>query len=633
MAHEKMKKVLQQLVKLPAETEWVEFKESNFEPQAIGEYISALSNSACIHRKKKAYLVFGVENETHTIVGTKFKPKKKKVGNEELENWLITQLIPRIDFTIHEFDMDGKPIVLFDIDAAGNAPVRFRAEAFIRVGSYKKRLSAHPEKERKIWTHQPGFDWSAQVCEDATINDLEPRAIQKAREEYKHKYPHLAGDVDNWDDAVFLNKAKVTIDGQITRTALILLGKDEADHYISPASPRITWILKDETNIEKDYTHFGLPFILSIEKIFNKIRNLNYRYLPDGTLFPIELTQYDPWVIREALHNCIAHQDYELKGRINVVEKPEELIFTNLGYFIPGSVEAVLEKDAPSEVYRNLFLANTMVHLNMIDTIGSGIKKMFLAQRKRFFPLPSYDLSEKERTVVRISGKIINENYTRILTNKPGLPLKTVMLLDNVQKNIKISESDYRHLEKLKLIDGVYPNIYLVSYNAEFYRQNGGTPLKVFISSTVVDLQEYRQAAIEVINRYKVVVPLGVEFVNGDAHDPETVDETSLKECDIFVGIYAHRYGNIPGGQDKSVTEQEYELAGGLGKDRLLFVVDENHPWSPKLIDLEKQQELQVFLSRIKKETAVSSFTSPSAFKNIFSTALGKVLQSKLNNA
>lgn len=486
--------------------------------------------------------------------------------------------------------------------------------------------------ERKIWTHQPGFDWSAQVCEDATINDLAPRAIQKAREEYKHKYPHLAEDVDNWDDAVFLNKAKVTIDGQITRTALILLGKDEADHYISPASPRITWILKEENNIEKDYTHFGLPFLLGIEKIFNKIRNLNYRYLPDGTLFPIELTQYDPWVIREALHNCIAHQDYELKGRINVVEKPEELILTNLGHFIPGNVEAVLEKDAPSEVYRNLFLVNAMVHLNMIDIIGSGIKKMFLAQRKRFFPLPSYDLSEKDRTVVKISGKILDENYTRLLMNKPDLPLNTVILLDKVQKNIKIDESEYRHLEKLKLIDGVYPNIYLVSYNAEFYRQNGGTTLKVYVSSTVIDLQEYRQAAIEAINRYKVAVPIGVEFVNGDAHDPETMDETSLKECDIFVGIYAHRYGNIPGGRDKSVTEQEYDLAGRLGKDRLLFVVDENHPWSPKWIDLEKHQALQDFLAKVKKETTISYFTSPSAFKNKFSTALGKVLQSKLNN-
>jgi len=627
------KKILEQLLRLPGETEWVEFKESNFEPQAIGEYISALSNSACLHQKKKAYLVFGIENETHNIVGTTFKPKKKKVGNEELENWLITQLNPRIDFVIHKFHIDRKPIVLFEIDAARNAPAKFRGEAYIRVGSYKKKLSAHPEKERKLWMSQPGFDWSAQICEGVTVNHLDQKAILRARQEYKKKYPHLAEDVDNWDDTIFLNKVKLAIEGQITRAALILLGKDEAYHLLSPASPQITWILKDEHNNEKDYTHFGLPFILSIEKVFNKIRNLNYRYLPDGTLFPIEIPQYDPWVIREALHNCIAHQDYELKGRINVVEKPDELIFTNLGHFIPGSIESVIEKDAPSEVYRNLFLANAMVHLNMIDTIGSGIKKMFTEQRKRFFPLPTYDLSEENRTVVKIYGKILDENYTRLLMNKPDLPLETVLSLDRVQKKIMISESEYQHLEKLKLVDGTYPNIYVVSYNAELYRQNGGTPLKVYISSTGVDLQEYRQAAVEMINRYKVVVPLGVKFVNGESQDPETVDEESIKDCDLFVGIYAHRYGYIPKGKNKSVTEQEYELVKKLGKESLFFVVNDNYPWPPKLIQWKTHQNLQNFLSKVKKTRAVSFFTTPSDFKSMFSTELGKFLKDKSHNS
>ena len=177
----------------------------------------------------------------------------------------------------------------------------------------------------------------------------------------------------------------------------------------------MTWILKDEDNIEKDYEHFGPPFILNIDKLFNKVRNLKYRYLPDGTLFPIEITQYDPWVIREALHNCIAHQDYELRGRINVVESPDDLIFSNMGSFIPGSIEEVIKMDAPLEQCRNHHLARAMVNLNMIDTIGSGIKKMFLTQRQRFFPLPDYDLSRPDRVVVTIQGKILDENYTRLL--------------------------------------------------------------------------------------------------------------------------------------------------------------------------------------------------------------------------
>lgn len=471
------------------------------------------------------------------------------------------------------------------------------------------------------------FDWSAQICENAAIHHLDPRAILKARQEYKRKYPHLAKDVDNWDDIVFLNKAKVTIDGQITNTALVLLGKDEAYHFLSPLIPQITWILKDEHNIEKDYTHFGLPFFLDIENVFNKIRNLNYRYLPDSSLFPIVITQYDPWVIREALHNCIAHQDYEKRGRITVVEKPDELIFSNPGNFIPGSVETVIEKDAPSDTYRNPFLANAMVQLNMIDIIGSGIKKMFQEQHKRFFPLPTYDLSEKDRTSAKIYGKILDKNYTQILMNKPGLPLKAVMLLDKVQKNINISEAEYRYLEGLKIVDGTYPNIYAASYTADLYRKNGGAPLKVFISSTVTDLQEYRKGAIEVINRYKVVTPLGVEFVNGEAHDPEAADEKSIGDCDVFIGIYAYRYGFLPEGRDKSVIEIEYELARKLGKKYLLFVVDADYPWPPKMIEVEKLEKLNDFLSRIKNEAAVSFFTTPPDFKVSFSTLLGKILR------
>jgi hypothetical protein len=313
-----------------------------------------------------------------------------------------------------------------------------------------------------------------------------------------------------------------------------------------------------------------------------------------------------------------------------VVEKPDELIFSNQGHFIPGNVETVIEKNSPAEIYRNPFLVNAMVQLDMIDTIGSGIKKMFIAQHKRFFPLPSYDLSEPNRTVVKITGKILDENYTHLLRNKPDLSLKTVILLDKVQKNIMINKDEYQHLEKLKLIDGTYPNVYVVSYNAELYRQNGGKPLQVFISSTGLDLHEYRQAAVELINRYKVLVPLGVEFVNGEAKDPETVDKKSIENCDLFVGIYAHRFGYVPEGEDKSVIEQEYQLAKKLGKQCICFVVETSYPWPPDFIEKEKYQGLQEFLSRVKKEPLVSFFTSPSHFKTLFSSSLGRFLLKKI---
>jgi len=142
------------------------------------------------------------------------------------------------------------------------------------------------------------------------------------------------------------------------------------------------------------------------------------RHLPNASLSPTEITQYGPWVIRETLYNAIAHQDYAQGGRINVVEESDSLLFTNLGEFLPGSVEKVIREDAPPELYRNRFMAEAMVNLNMIDTIGSGIKRMFTKQRQRSFPMPDYDLGERGRVKVRIIGTVVDEKYTRLLN--PG---------------------------------------------------------------------------------------------------------------------------------------------------------------------------------------------------------------------
>ncbi|MDC3424527.1 hypothetical protein NC797_08385 [Aquibacillus sp. 3ASR75-11] len=150
-------------------------------------------------------------------------------------------------------------------------------------------------------------------------------------------------------------------------------------------------------------------------------------------------------------------------GRVNVVEKPEELVFTNVGNFIPQTIENVIKQDAPQEFYRNRWLAEAMVNLNMIDTIGSGIRKMFLLQKKRFFPLPDYDLDNDKRVTVKIFGKIIDLNYTKMLINHADLDLDTVILLDKVQKSKPISKEQAGKLRKNKLIEGRYPNIYVSS--------------------------------------------------------------------------------------------------------------------------------------------------------------------------
>src|SRR3990172_8169225 len=390
----------------PNEREWLEFKEDWYEPQLIGEYLSALSNAACLSGKPRGYLLFGVEDASHEITGTSFDPYTIKAkGNQDLLIWLSVGLQPNVGFESHIVEHPGGRVVLFDINAAWDRPVRFYGTSYIRVGTSKTLLAKHPEKERAIWNSRT--DWSAQLCEHATLDDLESEAIIKAREQYRIKHPHKAGDLMTWDDNTFLNKAKLAIHGSITNTAIILLGKPEASGLLSPAVAKISWILKDSLNRELDYEHFAPPFILQVDRVLQRIRNLTLRTLPSGTLFPQEISQYDPWVIREALHNCIAHQDYCLRGRINVVETPNSILLSNVGSFIPGDVEKVISQDAPLEIYRNPFLAEAMVNLNMIDTQGGGIKRMFQTQMKRFFPLPDYDLTEPERVAVTVRGSIL----------------------------------------------------------------------------------------------------------------------------------------------------------------------------------------------------------------------------------
>jgi ATP-dependent DNA helicase RecG len=149
---ERLPALIQELAALPHEAEWVEFKENNCDPEEVGEYLSALANSAALLGKPNSYLVWGVNDATHDLVGTTFRPHIHKVKGQELENWLVTQLHPQIHFRIHEAEQSGKHFVLFEIPPARHTPVRFKDWEYIRVGSYKKKLRDHPEMERTLWS-------------------------------------------------------------------------------------------------------------------------------------------------------------------------------------------------------------------------------------------------------------------------------------------------------------------------------------------------------------------------------------------------------------------------------------------------------------------------------------------------
>lgn len=472
-----MIEILNHLLSLSSENEVVEFKEAKnqFDKNKLGKYFSALSNEANLKGKAQAWLLFGVKNDK-SVVGTTINDSQINDYKAEMAN----HTSPNLSFVdVHRVEYNGLDVLMFEIPAAPKGqPVSWKGHRYGRDGESLGGLNDYELK--KIQSQTQKTDWSAQIIENASLDDLSKEAIKMARKQFAEKNAKLKEEIANWDDVTFLNKAKVCINGKITNTAILLLGKPESEHFISPATAKISWILKDRDNIEKDYQHFTCPLLLEVENVRAKIRNLKYRYIKDGTLFPDEVDQYDPYIVREALNNCIAHQDYTLGGKINVVEHEDgRLTFANSGTFIPESIEKVIEADAPETNYRNPFLANAMVNLNMIDTIGSGIKKMFVIQKNKYFPLPDYDFSNNKITV-QIIGKVVDVNYARKLAELKELSLQEIMLLDKVAKNKSITTDEARQLKSKNLIEGRKPNYHISSSvatvtgeKADYIKQRG----------------------------------------------------------------------------------------------------------------------------------------------------------------
>ncbi|MDR1973971.1 MAG: putative DNA binding domain-containing protein [Bacteroidales bacterium] len=450
--------LLHDLCSQPREQQWLEFKSNGIDHEQIGQYISAMSNGATLANKPFGYLVWGVEDRTHAIKGTTFSFANAKHGNQDLELWLRIYLDPKINFEIFEFDYEDKHIVLVRIPAAKSEPTNFQKKPFVRVGSNKTDLLKYPDWMRIIYNSQE--DWSAKVVEKASVVDLEPQALKVAREKFKEKNPNVPyfGQIDTWDDSTFLDKARITINQKITNTALLLLGKPESVHYLSPAIAEITWKLDTE---EKAYEHFTVPFLLTTTQVMQRVRNVQIRFYPDHELLATTVNKYDTKSILEAIHNCIAHQDYSLRSRIILTEKIDKLIFTNAGNFFEGTPEEYSFGEKTPNRYRNPWLVNAMSNLGMIDHLGYGIHSLYVSQRNRFFPLPDYILSDPHEVIMYMYGQTIDENYPKLLIERRDLSLSKVILLDKVQKKEPILDTSADMLRKEKLIEGRKPNYFV----------------------------------------------------------------------------------------------------------------------------------------------------------------------------
>ncbi len=265
-------------------------------------------------------------------------------------------------------------------------------------------------------------------------------------------------DVTQWSLANFLDRAKLTYDGTVTRTALLLLGKPESAYLLSPHPVQMTWKLEGS---ERAYEHFGPPFLLNTSALYQKIRNIQLRILPENQLLPVEVSKYDQYIVLEALHNCIAHQDYTRNGRIVVTETADRLIFENEGSFFEGKPNDYVTGEKTPRRYRNPFLAQAMTELNMIDTIGYGIYSIHVKQARRYFPMPDYDLTAPNAVRVIVYGGVVDPAYSRMLMQKTNLPLEEILALDRVQKRLPLDDTMIKRLRRAGLIEGRKPNLYV----------------------------------------------------------------------------------------------------------------------------------------------------------------------------
>jgi len=444
--------------------EWKEFKNlkndfNGHEKDDVISYVSALANM------EGGHLVVGVVDKTLEIVGTdtyNYDVQKARLR-------LISQCtnLPSEGLLVEEFitsDTNKTVWVIHVPKHLKRQPVYAHNKAWQRLDDSLIEMTDSRRKAILEEQDDAAFDWTAEVIDDATTDDLEPAAILKAREGYKQRFPKLAKECDGWSDKVFLDKAGLTVGGKVTRTTLLLVGKETSAYKLNHIA-QIVWKCFQDGQVFGDI--YTIPFILTTSELLGRIRNYRFKIYPKNSLIPAEVWKYDTESILEGMHNSIAHQNYEKGARIIVTEDKDSLKFQNDGTFFEGDYRQYITGEKTPKSYRNPALVKAMVNIKMIDTQGYGIHKMFVSQKERFLPMPDYDLSTADEVVLNLPGTIIDENYSLILLANQDLSLTDAVLLDQVQKGKPIGSEAVAMLRKRKLIEGRLPHIYVAKAIAQ----------------------------------------------------------------------------------------------------------------------------------------------------------------------
>ncbi len=394
-----------ELRKLPRETEWVEFKENNDDPKEMGEYLSALSNGAALCGKSTAYIVWGIDNATHDIVGTTFVPAAKRVGNEELENWLLRLLDPRIHFRFHPIEIDGKPVVLLEIPHAFRHPVRFHGQEYIRVGSYKKNLKDFPEKERKLWRIFDETPFEEMVATENVAADDVLKLL-----DYNAYFELLGLPLPQRHDAILdalsgdeMIRASEGGTWNITNLGAMLFAKRLREFRSVRRKVVRVVVYQANSRVQTEREQEGSKgYAVGFEGLIDFINAV----LPTNEVIEKAIRKkvpmYPEIAVRELVANALIHQDFFSRGSGPMVE----IFDDRMEISNPGAPLVRTERflDSPPHS-RNEALASFMHRIGICEERGSGIDKVVFETEVYQLPAPVFEQVDDNTRAILFSPR------------------------------------------------------------------------------------------------------------------------------------------------------------------------------------------------------------------------------------
>ena len=408
--NEQLCDLLKSLLFFSRETEWIEFKHNNVDPEIIGKNLSALANAALLHYKELAYLVWGIDDQSHQVVGTTFSPHQEKVGNQELESWCANLLSPRVNFTIHEFNYDNKKVVLFIIKALPyGQPVSFKSIEYIRVGSYTKKLQDYPEKERSLWLLS-----SKKPFEKEYAKERLPSSDVLSLLDYPAYFYLLNSSLPD-NKASILERlisekiiTKVSEDEyNITNLGAILFAKKLNDfETLGRKSVRVI-IYKGTNKVNTVKEHINEQgYANGFQSLIAYINDQIPQNEQIGQSLRKEVKIYPEIAIRELVANAIIHQDFNVTGSSPMVEiYTDRIEITNYGTPLIDKLR-LIDENSPS---RNEALGAFMRRLNICEERGSGMKKVIYHVELYQLPAPQIIVTNHHTKVVLYAYKRLTE--------------------------------------------------------------------------------------------------------------------------------------------------------------------------------------------------------------------------------